>query len=420
MRRSRARRGTKPCYRQFAVNVHVNTIGTSDSAISSCRARVLTCVRRYGEQTTAFQVLEHGYEYWFDAVREDACVAYRLVGRTRVAAGAPLADRACLAEVAARFCESSAADGHRVVWFGVDESFLGAARSVSDRVDALTVGREPIWDLRAEDDGVPPPRYLRSQCRRAERKGVRVRRLESIEVDSSASRMRRRVLELVERWVKTRPMPPMDFLVRVDPFSAASQRRYYVATRGEELVGCLVAVPIPSRAGWFFENIIRDPGAPNGTVESLLCAALGDARRRGDEIVSLGLSPLAGVDKQLGPHRALRVGLRLCYEHLGALYRFRGLHEFKARMRPHRWEPRYLVVADGRVGLGSLLAVLRAFAGGSLLRFGARVLRHQQGRALCSLASACRCLAARMGIVPRASRVAATACTRQSVQHVGG
>ena len=49
--------------------------------------RVLDLLRQHGWNATSFQVLEPGFEYWFDA---DACVAYVDTGRAWVAAGAPI------------------------------------------------------------------------------------------------------------------------------------------------------------------------------------------------------------------------------------------------------------------------------------------------------------------------------------------
>ena len=52
------------------------------------RGRVLTLLKRFGWNSTSFQVLEPGFHYWFDG--DDACVCYVDTGRAWVVAGPPI------------------------------------------------------------------------------------------------------------------------------------------------------------------------------------------------------------------------------------------------------------------------------------------------------------------------------------------
>ncbi|TPV97223.1 MAG: DUF2156 domain-containing protein [Myxococcales bacterium FL481] len=363
--RSCSSAGQKLCYTRYRVT-------RQTPPRSDVSRRVQHALARFGDQAISAQVSgRRGLAYWFDG---EACVAYRVAGRTRVVAGVPLAAPPDRVAIARRFCRVAAAAGDRVVWFGVDREFIEAAHGGAVSVDSVAIGSEPMWSLAAAHDRA---RGLDSQCRRARRKGVTVRVASADEVVALTG-LRGRILTLLDRWYATRPMPAMDFLVRVEPFErGAAERRFYVAERGTRLDALLIASPMPASRGWFFENIIRDPHAPNGTVESLLCFALDHARERGDAVASLGLAPLARLDAGGGRHRLLRWLLHTSYRRLGTLYRFRTLHTFKARMRPHRWEPRYLAVLDGRVGLSAFLAVGRAFAGGSLTRFAVALVRRR-------------------------------------------
>ena len=83
---------------------------------------------------------------------------------------------------------------------------------------------------------------------------------------------------------------------------------------------------------------------------------------------TLGLAPLAG---------AVPRPLRLARAVSTPLYDFRGLRAFKAQLSPARWEGVY-VVSPGSPWL-ALRDALRAFAGGSLLRFGVRTLAQRIG-----------------------------------------
>jgi lysylphosphatidylglycerol synthetase-like protein (DUF2156 family) len=117
--------------------------------------------------------------------------------------------------------------------------------------------------------------------------------------------------------------------------------------------------------------MLRGRRAPNGTIELLIDAAMRAAAARGDREVTLGLAPLAGPVARW---------LRLARTISTPLYDFGGLRAFKAKLRPHAWEPVYLCAAPS----GSILVAIRdslvAFAGGSLIGFGARTLLRPRWR----------------------------------------
>jgi phosphatidylglycerol lysyltransferase len=172
---------------------------------------------------------------------------------------------------------------------------------------------------------------------------------------------------IIRTWLESRRMAPMGFLVDVQPFVFPEERRYFVAEHEGAIVGFLVAVPIFARQGWFFEDFLRLRDAPNGTNELLFDAAIGQVAAEGGQLVTLGLSPLAGdVSPWLVAARAW----------LRGLYDFDGLRQFKARLAPDGWEPVHLAWPDGHSGIVALADALAAFtmrggaARASFVRFG--------------------------------------------------
>ena len=354
--------------------------------MSEATERVLSILRAHGTHATSFQILEPGYEYWFDPdptiPAPGAVVAYQRGGRYRVAAGVPLAPPAQVAAVAARFVEHARAAGERVLFFSADEPFvreLGALEG-GPPIDVVPVGEQPVWDPARYDTAGPTRRTLRAQLHRARNKGVRVRAVAADELHDAPGPLRAEIESVLDRWLAGRRMGVMRFLVDLEPWHLPEERRYYVAEHDDRAVGFLAAIPIYQLDGWFFEDVIRAPDAPNGTVELLVDAAMRDAAARGDRYVTLGLAPLAGIPRGPGPHRVMRAALGWCYDRLGALYAFDGVRAFKARFRPDGWEAQFLVQSPAPLGIGGFQAVLRAFAGGGLLAFGAETFVRAAGR----------------------------------------
>ena len=320
------------------------------------KERVLVLLRLHGWNATSFQILEEGFRYWFHG--ETACVAYVDTGSAWVVAGAPIAPATELAHVAARFTEAARAARRRVCFFATEQRFAAAVP-----LRTLHVGEQPVWDPTSWDATVRKTSSLKEQLRRARAKGVTVRRVPGSELSLGAT-TRTEIEALIERWLGQRSMAPMGFLVDVQPFTFADERQYFVAEHASAIVGFLAVVPVYARNGWFLEDLLRAPDAPNGTSEALVDAALRRAAELGSSYATLGLAPMAGTSGWLrGVSRWSR-----------ALYDFTGVHAFKAKLRPSTWEPIYLSYPEASGPNRALYDSLAAFARGSFARFGVQTL----------------------------------------------
>ncbi|HXI54928.1 MAG TPA: phosphatidylglycerol lysyltransferase domain-containing protein [Polyangia bacterium] len=327
------------------------------------RPRVLALLRRHGYNATSFQSLEPGFQYWFaggGSGAADACVAYVDTGRAWVAAGAPLSAETHLRDAAAGFVAAARKAGRRVAFFAAEGRLTEATGWPS-----VVIGEQPVWNPQLWNDGVRANRSLRAQVGRAHNKGVRARAVPAAEIARPAAPVRIAAERLIRRWLLSRKMAPLGFLVDVQPFKFPEERRYFVAEQDDRVVGFLVAVPVYTRGGWFFEDLLRDQQAPNGSAELLIDAAMQRAAADGATYVTLGLAPLAGrIPGWLAGVRRLSA----------PLYNFAGLHAFKAKLRPHRWDPVHLVWSPGGHLARALADALTAFARGSIITFGLQTL----------------------------------------------
>jgi lysylphosphatidylglycerol synthetase-like protein (DUF2156 family) len=322
------------------------------------RERVLTLLERHGWNTTSFQILEPGFRYWFDE-SGDACVGYVDTGGAWVAAGGPIAAPDALAATAEKFAAAARAHGRRVSMFATEARFADEQGWRS-----LRIGEQPIWAPTEWDDILKSSKSLREQLRRSRAKGLRVRLLATEEL--AVGHPKRRELDaLITRWLHARTLAPMGFLVQVDPFTFPERRRYFVAEREGRVLGFLGVIPIYARRGWFFEDFLRDPDAPNGTVELLVDAGMRAAAAENIALVTLGLAPLAGeVNPVLRSARTLG----------RTLYDFEGLRTFKAKLKPRAWDPIFLSYPPPTRSPRAILDTLTAFSRGGLLRFGITTL----------------------------------------------
>jgi phosphatidylglycerol lysyltransferase len=327
-----------------------------DSAAGE-RERVLALVRQYGWNATAFQTLEQGYHYFF---HEQGCVAYFDTGRAWVAAGAPLAPLDAMASVARAFVAQARRARRRCCFFATEERLVNLA---AEELCALRIGEQPVWDPRDWPEILRRRASLREQLRRARAKGVTVREVTASELRAGATH--EAIARVTERWLSSRVMAPMDFLVRLELFSFTEERRCFVAELGGRVVGVAGVVPVPARAGWFIEDLVRDPTAPNGTGELLIDAVMRWAAALSCGWLTLGLAPLAGDVSPL---------LRAARNSSALLYDFNGLRSYKAKLEPELWLPIFLSYPPSQGAFVSLLDALIAFTKTGFWHFAWRTL----------------------------------------------
>jgi phosphatidylglycerol lysyltransferase len=326
-------------------------------------------VLRYGWNAVSYQILNPGMRLWFSSAG-DAVAGYASFGGVWTVAGAPICQADRLPNVAEELEADAKARGARVVFFGAGTRLEQAYASRSDH-SLVRIGAQPAWEPSAWADIVRHKASLRAQLNRARNKGVEVHEWSPARAQGS------QVLRTVLReWLDSRGLPPLHFLVTPDLLDTLGDRRIFVAERGDDVVGFLVATRIPARHGWLVEQWPRRRSAPNGTTHLLVDAAMRAFDAEGSHYATLGLSPLS---EQAGPVGAgqpvwLRFFLRWIRAHGRRFYNFRGLEAFKSSARPKAWEPIFAISPGGRLNPFTLRAIAGAFSDGSPERLLARAI----------------------------------------------
>lgn len=323
-------------------------------------ARARSLVMRHGWNATAYQIINPGIALWF-AARGDAVVGFVRRHGVRVVAGAPVCERDRLGDVAAEFERDARHDGDRVCYFGAGERLEELYRG--DPTHSLVgLGAQPSWNPRAWPAIIARRASLRAQLNRARNKGVHVVRWPAARAQNDPALRR-----CLDEWLETRRLPPLHFLVEPETLERLFDRHVFVAERDGAPVGFLVASPVPARNGWLIEQIIRGHGAPNGTAELLIDAAMRSDAAAGADYVTLGLAPLSRhshFDEHPSPPW-LRLLLRWVRAHGRRFYNFEGLDRFKSKFEPQAWEEIVAISYGRRFPPRALYAIAAAFGGRS-------------------------------------------------------
>ncbi|MCG3164228.1 MAG: hypothetical protein JMDDDDMK_05715 [Acidobacteria bacterium] len=323
---------------------------------SSLPQRARDLVLRYGWNSTAYQIINPGISHWFSK-EGDTVIGFAQHYNVRVVAGAPVCAEDRLESVVDEFERESAAAGMRVCYFCAESRLENLLRD-SPRHSMALLGAQPVWQPRLWPNIFKHHASLKAQLNRARNKSVTVSEWPPAKAGSDPA-----LLRCLREWLSTRAFPILHFLVEPMTLARLYDRRVFVAEMNGEIVGFVVASPIPQRGGWLIEQIIRGERAVNGVSELLIDAAVRAMAADGGEFVTLGLSPLSSravVEPAPNPVW-LRFLLGWVRAHGRRFYNFDGLDAFKAKFQPERWEPVFAIANESRFSPLTLYAVAAAF-----------------------------------------------------------
>jgi phosphatidylglycerol lysyltransferase len=330
------------------------------------RARRLVC--RYGHAASCWQILNPALSLWFNAGGEGV-VGYTTYRRVRVVAGEPVCATSRLANICREFERGADSNGQRVCYLAAEHRLVQALTG-ADNHSVVPIGAQPVWQPSALSSVIQTAPGLRYQLNRARNKGLTISEWTVEQSDHPG------LQQCLSAWLQDRPLPVLGFMT--DPYllQRLEGRRLWVAGRKGIPVGYTVLSPVPARGGWLVEQIVRGPGAPNGTAESLVGAAAKVVQADGSGFITLGAAPLARRGPRLtnGQPLWLRLITGWLRAHGTRFYNFRGLEHFKAKFIPQAWEPVYAVSTEPRMRPATLYAVLGAFTGQSPLLAGVQAI----------------------------------------------
>ena len=316
----------------------------------------------YGYNAHSLVSIAPGAEMW-STPDIDGGIIYGEFGHVWLAAGDPLAPPEEAAELARQFA-AFARRRNRVVAFVPASAQFARTVAPSD-FSAVKVGAAPYFDLQNWNPRGDCAKNLRAGVNQARRSGVEF----EVVTDLSAA-FKGETAQVCMRWLGSRTAATtFGWLVALDPFMHADYKRYFGARVNGQLVGFLGASPIPARKGWYLEDVISEPNAPQGTATLLVVEALKHLKQEGAALATLGTAPLAtdGANDIPSEHRVAARTLDMASRRLGGFYNFEGLRRFKGKFVPSWWESEYALAPRGvamppRVGH----AIVRALVPGGL------------------------------------------------------
>jgi len=326
------------------------------------RAAAFELLRRFGVTPGAFFIRYDAPWRYFFTPGVEGVVVYVASNGTAVAWSDPLCAPDDGPALLKEFIDGMRDQGLQACLLAVSERV--ARLAMSSGAAALKIGEEPVFDLttwqQPRGDAGKKLRWGLNKARRANVvvQGYRPGATRQPEVEAE-------LMEVQARWEAALGRPIVRSFLRPAPLEEAAEKRIFVARRRvdggapgpiEAFVACS---PIYGRGGWYLEDLVRLPSAPNGTTELLLVEAIHALAAEGASSATLGIAPLRGSDEQLDRRaRWLIPLLRLAFDQFDSRYHFMSLSRYKAKFAPTAWEPRYVAFIPPRPSPGLVKAVV--------------------------------------------------------------
>lgn len=309
-------------------------------------------VASYGDDSLAPFILRPDKAFAFTA---GGVLAYRVIGRTAVVSGDPVAPTGRGAAVLGGFAQVARERGWRVAVYGARAGELDAYRALGMR--AVCVGEEAVVDPRRFSLEGRAVRKLRQSVHRIARRGWQITACDGGDIDATTE------VELDQLEAAWRAAQPrlLGFAMGFGAFEGGvAVNDLYLLARARD--GRLAASMrfIAHRGKLSLDTMRRVGETPNGLNEALVCHALALARQRGIAEVSLNYAGLAHLVRDPyagGPLR--RSAVRLALALLRERFQMERLVCFNEKFAPE-WRARYLVYSSRRALPGAVLRVLQA------------------------------------------------------------
>jgi phosphatidylglycerol lysyltransferase len=325
------------------------------------RDQALKLIHSYATHATAHFIAAPEMSYFWSTSGQ-SFIAYRLMRGVALALGDPVGPADEHAKLLADFVDYC----RRQDWVCATYLASPALRQIGQRAGlrAYKIGEEAIIEIgrfsTAGKSGAP----VRHSMTRARRDGVSVRiwQGEALPADIFAG-----MKAVSHAWLTERGNTmQMGFSMGRFPADWSPDLLSVVALDASGQVCAFQTwTPLYAGHGWSLDAMRRTATTPPGVMELLTAEAVEWARPRGYERMSLGLAPLAGLQRdeaacengaELAALTRLERGVGYLHQRRLLLGAYASLYHFKAKFQP-TWEARYLIVND-RVALPQTLSAL--------------------------------------------------------------
>ena len=225
----------------------------------------------------------------------EGIIGYRFIGNCAISYGDPIcpqSDKAKLAKAFQEFCENQ---NKSIIYVVATSSFIN--KSLNDSTSAYIEFGKVLFIDPQDDPRNKSGRYacaLRNKIKHAVREGVSVQEYTGYDPQLESA-----IEKASKCWLDKRK----GLQVYISPlrvFDDRQGKRWFYATKNNEIIGVVVLEQIKSKNGWHLNRLMTTENVPGGTPEILLITAIDALKKENCHYFAFGQAPLYDLNEIKG------------------------------------------------------------------------------------------------------------------------
>ena len=299
------------------------------------RQHARTLLNLYSQNPCSYLALEDDKSLYFGRT-VDGVVPYGTVGDTVVINGDPVCADGDFPALLAEFTDFCRSTAHQMIFLGLTDHFIEEYRRQG--FGTVKSGEEARFHLADYEISGKKGAKMRMNINHAKKAGVTVAEYRPLAARDPA--LEEELDRVTREWLGQKKSDLLRFTMGTVGLDDPMDKRYFYAKNdGGKVVAFIVFVPFLGKKGYMADVTRHGNDAPGGVMETIIYEAFQAFKAEGVEYGSLGVAPLAGLDRESrNPVERL---LDFVYDHLNDCYGFRDLFRAKEKYSPTEWVPSY-------------------------------------------------------------------------------
>jgi len=328
----------------------------ADFSYSSGKDIIHQFLKKYGRNSMSSLLLYDEIKYYF-CNEVEAIIGYNDTPKLLIGIGEPICQEEDYGHAALEFIRFGKEIKKDCVFIMVTEQFTQMARDIGFL--AIQIGEDFIYDVQSYAPRGNYAKKVRSAINQVRKRGVVVKEYSPvIERDKS---LEDEFQAIANRWIKSHRFKSKAYLIGLKFFDFYTIKRYFYVEFDNKIVAFLTCIPIYARNGYLFEDLIRDPSAPNGVSELMVLEAINKFKESGKSIATFGVSPKLEIIRSNDISGLSRVITNYTIKVINTIFRLRLLHHYRKKYHTEIVERCYLLKYPKRLRIFDIFGILRAF-----------------------------------------------------------
>ena len=224
---------------------------------------------------------------------------------------------------------------------------------------SIQIGEDFIYDVQSYAPRGNYAKKVRSAVNQVKKRGAVVKEYTPIIARDKALEDEFRAI--ADRWIKSHRFQSKAYFIGLNFFDFYPIKRYFYVEFENRIVAFLTCIPIYARNGYLFEDMIRDPSAPNGVSELMVLEAIRRFKENGSSIATFGVSPKLEVIGSNDLTGLSRIITNTTIRVINTVFRLRLLHHYRKKYHTEMVERCYLLKHPKRLRIFDVFGILKTF-----------------------------------------------------------